>query len=209
MKSKVKQIVLLAFFLGVWLIGVGYGFKTLNTYRETPGIGNLKNDDWPTLSNIRREFSDLTMLLFVHPYCPCSKATLHVLNEIIARVGGMVSVTVIFVKEKGTLVSEENWETTELWQSAKAIPRVKVVLDVSAEEARRFGALTSGQTLIFNKDGKLEFSGGITPARGHVGDSAGKFAILALARSQPPLQRTAPVFGCSLFKTHMKVENEL
>ena len=52
--------------------------------------------------------------------------------------------------------------------------------DDDGAEARRFGAETSGQTLLYDEHGALLFSGGITGARGHAGDNAGRASLVAL-----------------------------
>jgi hypothetical protein len=57
---------------------------------------------------------------------------------------------------------------------------------------------TSGAVLLYSSDGKLLFQGGITPARGHQGDSFGRQRILALLDGDAPDRRDAPVFGCAL-----------
>jgi hypothetical protein len=65
-------------------------------------------------------------------------------------------------------------------------------------EAGRFGAETSGHTLLYGADGRLLFSGGITASRGHAGENAGESAIIALVNHQTPLRSQTLVFGCSL-----------
>jgi hypothetical protein len=61
----------------------------------------------------------------------------------------------------------------------------------------RFGALTSGHTVVYDPSGRLLFSGGITSARGHAGENMGSELILAqLARKTNP--QTHAVFGCPL-----------
>ncbi len=52
--------------------------------------------------------------------------------------------------------------------------------DDDGAEAKRFGAETSGQTLLYDERGTLAFSGGITGSRGHAGDNAGRASLLAL-----------------------------
>ena len=59
-------------------------------------------------------------------------------------------------------------------------------------------ASTSGQTLLFDRDGDLIFSGGITGGRGHSGDNAGRDAIVSLVESGESTLDETPVFGCSL-----------
>jgi len=46
--------------------------------------------------------------------------------------------------------------------------------------------------------GRLAFSGGITLARGHEGDSAGLQRIRSLLRTGKADRSEAPVYGCSL-----------
>lgn len=73
-----------------------------------------------------------------------------------------------------------------------------MVFDPDGVEARRFGAETSGHTLLFGADGHLLFSGGITASRGHSGDNDGENAIVALLNHQIPALTRTLVFGCSL-----------
>jgi len=112
-----------------------------------------------------------------------------------ARAGDRLTADVLFVTPPG---ASGGWEATDLWRGAAAIPGVTVVDDLDGVEARRFGALTSGQVLLYDAGGQLRFSGGITPARGHAGDNAGRSAIVALVESASSAPVETPVFGCSL-----------
>jgi hypothetical protein len=73
---------------------------------------------------------------------------------------------------------------------------------VAGQEAKLFGAKTSGDVLLFGANGKLIFAGGITASRGHEGDNPGADAMLkALGESRRNKVSTTtatPVFGCSL-----------
>jgi hypothetical protein len=53
--------------------------------------------------------------------------------------------------------------------------------------------------MLYDADGVLLFTGGITGARAHAGDNAGRQALVALLNEMKPNGRTATVFGCSLF----------
>ena len=109
---------------------------------------------------------------------------------------GRVTAYVLFVKPANLA---EGWEKTDLWASATAIPGVSVVEDDDGIEARRFHAATSGQTMLYDKNGKLIFSGGMTGARGHEGDNAGRTAIVSLLTADQANESETPVFGCPLF----------
>jgi hypothetical protein len=112
-----------------------------------------------------------------------------------ARLQGKVYAYVLFLKPQPSGVQ---WEDTDLRRSAAAIPGVKVLSDVDGVEARRFGAETSGHTLLFGRDGRLLFSGGITESRGHAGDNTGEHSIESLVKDQVPARTATSVFGCAL-----------
>ena len=133
--------------------------------------------------------------MLAHPHCPCTAASVGELAQIMARLEGRLAAYIIFVKPKG---ADGDWEDTDLRRSAEAIPGVKIVVDPNGVEAHRFGAETSGHTLLYGTDGRLLFSGGITASRGHAGDNAGESAIIALVNHQTPLRNQTLVFGCSL-----------
>ncbi len=85
---------------------------------------------------------------------------------------------------------------------AACIPGVSVLADPDGVEARRFGALTSGDAFLYDAGGRLVFRGGITPSRGHQGESAGRSAIEAFLKGGRPRTATAPVFGCPIRSQH-------
>ena len=115
--------------------------------------------------------------------------------QIMARLQGKVAAYVLFVTPKD---AGRDWDDTSLRHSAEAIPGVTVVFDIDGAEARRFGAETSGHTLLFANNGMLLFSGGITGSRGHAGDNAGESAIISLVSNQTPPRTRTLVFGCAL-----------
>ena len=59
--------------------------------------------------------------------------------------------------------------------------------------------MTSGQTLLYDEDGRLAFSGGITGARAHAGDNLGRQSLVALLNREPAKRSATNVFGCPLF----------
>jgi hypothetical protein len=107
-----------------------------------------------------------------------------------------VTAYVLFVKPQGF---SDEWVQSDLWASAAAIPGVTPVMDDGGAEAGLFHAETSGQTVLYDAAGNLLFRGGITSARGHAGDNAGRTAIVSLLTSEESEERDTPVFGCPLF----------
>jgi hypothetical protein len=136
-----------------------------------------------------------TLVLFAHPLCPCTAATMAELDRVMARCDGRVAATVLFYADEKLA---PHWEHTDLWKHAAAIPGVRAAADRLGAAARTFGALTSGTVVLYAPDGRLLFHGGITGARGHEGDNAGAAAVVAAASGGDAPPRTTPVYGCEL-----------
>ena len=181
------------FALGVsWLVLVGFGFWCLARYSNTPGETPAPPPRWPSGSALPPPTSRPVLLLFAHPRCPCTRATLEELAGILETHGTRLDTRVLFFRPAGG-----GWEEGELWRRAAALP-VCVAWDEGGGEGNRFGVRTSGHVLLFGSDGRLLFSGGITPSRGHAGPSAGREALLALLDGRAPCRTGAEVFGCPL-----------
>ena len=120
---------------------------------------------------------------------------------------GRVRAYVLFTTDVG---SAQDWEKSDLWQSAAEIPGVTVVKDSEGVEARLFNAVTSGQTVLYDTRGQLLFSGGITGSRGHFGDNPGQGAIISIVNAEVPERTETSVFGCPLFNppAECKVSND-
>jgi hypothetical protein len=89
--------------------------------------------------------------------------------------------------------------SSRLIKTIDSIPGIIRKTDVSGQEAKLFGAKTSGDVLLFGANGNLIFAGGITASRGHEGDNNGADAMLkAIDDSRRATVSTTPVFGCSL-----------
>ena len=185
--------------LAVWLPAVGYGVNVLWRHSTTPGHPASPPAEWPAGVPIQQETGRATLIMFAHPQCGCSKASLAELAVIMAHARQQLNSHVFFYVPRDQAVS---WAHTDLWEDAKAIPGVRASEDHENSVAQRFGAFTSGQTLVYGSGGRLIFNGGITASRGHSGDSYGRDAIIALLQDHtfPSTGRpvTAPVFGCSL-----------
>ena len=180
----------------LWLIVVVGGLSVLLGYENTPAVAAKPSVSWPADSRIKRSPDRATLVMVVHPHCPCTRASIGELALLMAQSQGRLTAYVLFLKPAGF---SDNWEKTDLWQSAASIPGVKPVIDYDGVEASRFNAETSGQTALYDAEGRLLFSGGITIARGHAGDNAGRSAILSLVDTGIAEQTETPVFGCPLF----------
>lgn len=176
---------------------LAFGMRVLFKYETTPGRSGPVASTWPAVSVVPRQADKPTLLMFAHPHCPCTRASVGELAQIMAHSLGKVNAYVLFVKPTS---AGPDWDDTDLRASAAAIPGVTVVTDENGREASRFGAETSGHTLVFDRYGALLFTGGITASRGHAGSNAGATAVLAALNQQPLERGRTPVFGCSLTK---------
>jgi hypothetical protein len=194
-QHRLKGPAALAAILAIWTPAVGFGIHKLLQYSYTPGRPAAASPEWPRNPWIQLARDRPTLLVFAHPKCPCSVATVAELARIVALHEHNLSVAVFFYRPS---TEPPDWARTDLWRDASAIPGARVMEDLDGAAARLFGAFTSGETLLFGKDGRLAFHGGITPARGHAGDSSGRDAILNLLAGKPAASNSAPVFGCSI-----------
>jgi hypothetical protein len=98
-----KVILLSAF----WLAAICAGSYVLLGYQNKAGESNAAPPGWPTQSKLPRPTNLPTLLLFSHPRCPCTRATVGELALVMARCSRRVSAVVIFTKPAGV---DDNWE---------------------------------------------------------------------------------------------------
>ena len=170
----------------------------MNRYSNIPGPTENAPGQWPAQSIIALARTNSTLVMFAHPHCPCTQASINELEILMARTQGRITAHVLFLRPAGLPAS---WTQTSFWRQAAAIPSVTVEVDNDGVEARRFGSGTSGDTIVYGADGCLMFHGGITISRGHEGDNPGLSAIIAHSQDRPGERIQTPVFGCSLFAT--------
>jgi hypothetical protein len=180
----------------LWLSAVVTAMVLLISYSNSPGSSGSPPIHWPVRSQIALDAGRPTLVMFVHPRCPCTRASLGELELLLARCQGQVSTHLLFIRPPGTT---EDWLKSDLWRKASVIPGVTVHCDNAGVEAQRFHSQTSGHTLLYDRSGRLMFLGGITISRGHSGDNPGRSAIVALLHHELSKQIKTPVFGCSLF----------
>ncbi len=186
------------------MIGVGLGL--LWDYENAPGPNAAPPSRWPADSRLHLATDRATLIMLAHPHCPCTRASIGELARLMAQAQGRVTAYVLLLKPAG---SSDDWEKTDLWQSAAIIPGVNVIVDDDGVEARCFRAATSGQTVLYDAEGRLLFSGGITGSRGHSGDNAGRSAIVSLLNKGEAERAETFVFGCPLFGTDSECRGSL
>lgn len=183
----------LAVLWGLWVLA---GVYVLTEYSAQAGEAAEPPQMWPQDFVISRDREKLTLVMLVHPHCPCSRASIGELAELMSGRTEQLDAHVFFVRPAGF---EEKWEESDLWQSAERIVGVQTHADPHGASAARLGAKTSGQAVLFDRGGRMVFAGGITPGRGHMGDSSGTRSIIAAIASDEEYEEQSAVYGCDLF----------
>lgn len=188
----------------LWLFLASSALYAMADYGTQSGRSEQAPAHWPEglQTMIQPDIARPTLVLFAHPLCPCTRASLWELESITNRLFGMVDLHVLFFEPEDPSVMSTVWEASDLKRMAARLPGTQLHVDVEGRIAKHFGAYTSGQVLLYDTDGSLQFAGGITPSRGHTGSNPGRAAIISAIMSDegvnPLAPRVNPVFGCSL-----------
>jgi hypothetical protein len=181
--------------LCVWLSLVAMGFKGQMDAMNAPGPESSPPARWPADASLRRSASGPTLVLFGHPRCPCTPASLRQLGDRVARAAGPVDVHVVFFRPSG---GDADWRSGPAWDAARTIPGARLHDDEDGALARRFGARASGLLAVYGTDGALLLRGGLTAGRGASGPSAGADALDAVLAGRRPAFEAIPVYGCAI-----------
>jgi hypothetical protein len=198
-KAIVRNILrgkpLLGLCLLAWCLAIAAGWLKIESYANHPGDLSEPPPAWPSETQLQRTPERLCLLLFAHPRCPCTRASMSELERFLARNPDSLDACVVFTKPAG---EAQGWEQTDLWQRAKRLAGATAFVDEGGVETRRFRAHTSGMAMLYDRQGRLMFCGGLTSARGHEGPSAGLAALQSIVDGVPPAVSRALVFGCPL-----------
>ena len=181
--------------IAVWAWTVAYGTTTAQAAQTrfanpAPIVGHVATER-PTL------------YLFMHPRCPCTRATIVQLDRVFTATGlekaELPEVIVVVTIPDDATENDGAWRESDTVRLASTLPNAVVWYDRGGVKARSFGAQASGSVALYATGGKLLFAGGVTVSRGHEGDSLGAEQLLQQIQNpneQVPV--TAPALGCRL-----------
>jgi hypothetical protein len=190
-----EPVFLRTLLIAAWGSLILAGTAAMVGYQMTPASTSTPTYPFPVESSLALDPTRPTLVMVLHPHCPCSRASLHELEAILAHARRPVAVHLLFYNPHD---APSHWLEGTLWRQANAIKDASVVIDRDGTAALSLGATTSGEVVVYDTQGKVLFCGGITDGRGHEGDNAGQSAVLALLQNQTPRVRRTPVYGCSL-----------
>src|SRR5438128_185850 len=113
--------------------------STLWRYSSTPGQRATPPSDLPASAPVQPAGGRATLVMFAHPNCPCSRASIGELAILMAHAREKLDARVFFYRP---IHEPSAWVRTDLWRSASSIPGVQVLEDPEGALARRFGAST-------------------------------------------------------------------
>lgn len=93
--------------MGVWGVLVAGGFYGLLRHATQPGLAAAAGGSWPAQAAVEPAAGKLTVVMAVHPGCPCSEASMANLGEVLARHPGAAVCYVLFEPDKAISPEEE------------------------------------------------------------------------------------------------------
>ncbi len=181
--------------VALWIAAVFSGVLALTVHSNSPGESTAIERDVPSHPDIVLSPDQFTLMMFVHPHCPCSHASMHEWARIRSQYPDDVHVQVWFYCPPH---ETESWVHTVLWELACQTASQEPLIDHDGRVAADLGVQTSGHALLFASNGELLYSGGITSSRGHEGDSINTQAVGRLLRAESDEFVQYPVFGCPI-----------
>ncbi len=146
-----------------------------------------------------------SIFLFAHPYCPFASDTVKQLELLTKHLPVGCNCRTFIYWPIHLNLQKANSETTQ--QIAK-LPGMAVTMDRRGVLTESFGVRTSGHVLVYNRNERLGFSGGIsnphgtTPGpQGILSGSSLRVILESLINNLGDSPVTRPVFGCPLFES--------
>src|SRR5690348_2721028 len=84
-----------------WVAGVAWGLQKIESYSSTPGTAATVPAQWPGSALVTPQAGRSTLVMFMHPQCSCTRASLEELKAILDKTGDAVSAWVVVLKPDG------------------------------------------------------------------------------------------------------------
>jgi hypothetical protein len=195
--THARKLLVARLLMIAWLPMVAAGFWGFSSQSFVPSPAGEPPATWPAGLSLEPAAGRYSLVVAIHPECPCSSATLEELSKIMSKTGDRLQTYAIYA---GYRDLPQPIVETRNWRRAAGLPHTSRLLDDDGRLTRRFAALTSGEVRLYDPEGGLRFRGGITASRGHAGENPGARAVhdivLDLCGASTPV--ATPVFGCPL-----------
>lgn len=185
------------FAVTAWLCALVSAFGFFLNYSFQAGPKGSPPSHWPSEIRFHKN-SGCRLLMFAHPRCSCTMASLRELGSVMTRAPQLKPVCVFFYQPSN---ASEDWNDTAVVRKARKMNGVEIAWDRDGFLAHQFGAKTSGHVLLYDARDRLQFSGGITGLRSHEGWNPGSATLLALIQGNTAQFTETRVFGCPIFNS--------
>ena len=194
----------LPFIVVLWVVTSGYlaWGLVLHSFDIEQVSAQPAPSIWPAESRLVRSPGRYTAVMMLDPRCGCSRASLAELLKLDSQLEGDWQCVVVIAPNP---VSSDSVMLDRVYCALQGIPGIEVVLDTDSHEARSFQASLSGELMLYAPEGQLKFRGGITPSRGHEGDSVGALAIRDWVDHGNAIRSECPIYGCRISMAHRQV----
>jgi hypothetical protein len=179
----------------LWIAAAAGGSLYMFVYESRPAPRSAMAEVWPEQVGLERNVGGFSLVMAVHPKCPCTRASVAELNTLMLGFGGRVRAIALVTKP---FELPDLWSESDVTARLHEIPNVEVVRDLGGAKSDEFGVRSSGQTLLYDASGQLVFDGGITAFRGHEGPSVGSEMLKQIVAGKAVGHRHSETFGCSL-----------
>jgi hypothetical protein len=193
-----RRVLLTIFGTALWLAAGSFLYTKMMAFETRAGLGSLHAALWwPLASGLKLGRDERTLLVFLHPKCTCSQATVAQIVKLKERARNGFRI-ILAVWQPAS--SDGSWDSlTPL--GVDQLSDYQVAWDRGGRLAGLFDAHTSGQIFIYEKDGRLVFAGGATSSRGGADEGPSLAALESLLQEKGNSYsvglRSMPVFGCS------------
>jgi len=182
------------------------GLWSLTNYSYRPGPVLAPIDSVPEWDPPRHLADDRQiLLLFYHPHCQCTVATVTELINLLAVQPHPLPITAYAFLPSN---QSATWIETETTDRLRRLPGAEIHLDRDGQQARSSGVSTSGHLLLITPQGQVVFSGGLTRARGLIGPATPQAHLAALIGQDTAEPSHWPTFGCPLFSNQPLVKDQ-
>lgn len=185
----------------LWAGSLAIGIAALAHYQGAPGAQAAPPAELPAIPGVRPTPGAHTLILAIHPHCPCSHASAAELERLLSELRRRgISAPEVYALIYRPSYADDPWADSGLRDRLAAIQGISLIDDPDGVHGASIGALTSGHAVLFDPGSRPLYRGGITAARGHEGDNVGKLALLDHLDGRRGSQMEA-VYGCPLDET--------
>jgi hypothetical protein len=187
--------------IAVWLVAMSASWVWMQRYEfgTNAPLAQRVVAHWPEDSQLVKIVDCPTLLLFLNPKCPCSRATLFELERLLTSTVEAVPIDYdLIVVATVPIGADDTWLQTDTVRRAATLKRARLIVDQDGVEAARFGATTSGMVMLFDNNGVRQYAGGITICRAHEGDNVGRDGVGEILLGRSGRVPEIPAFGCQL-----------